>query len=182
MNQYQMQIRHAAEGMLGWPYDMGGWGGPKNDPPYGLDCRAFVQRAYRLSGVLDRIGGPQGDVRHMIAAARAEGSFVGPDTRPGLLWPVFYYEETDKPEPGNPEHWRHVALVNHRINAKYPQGQAMSAYSPKAKDAFGHKGTIIHDLIIPGLKIGGFCNPKFASIVEPTPAGNPEPPLPDPAP
>ena len=171
MNAHARQVIQAAKSMLDFPYRLGGWGGEHNDPPYGIDCRGFVQRAYKLGGAGDLDGPPQGNVRAMVKWAKDNNRFRGPEVTPGRAWDVFYCEATTKSEPGNPFHLRHVGLVLRPISPRYPKGKAISALNPVLD-------VRIHDLNLKGLAIYGYLEPDWAAldVVEP-PMFDPEPPV-----
>ena len=169
MNEYVRQIKTAFRGMLDYPYKLGGWGGPNNNPPYGIDCRGFVQRAYKLAGAWPAIGGYQGNVRAMVRWAEENGRFRGPEVTPGPVWPIFYYEPLTTPEPGNPRHIRHVGLYLQPVSERWPKGRAVSALNPQLDVRY-------HGLNLRGYKILGYCEPDWDSLDEP-PMVDPEPPI-----
>jgi len=171
-NEYVRQIKAAFRGMLDYPYKLGGWGGANNNPPYGIDCRGFVQRAFRLAGAWLAIGGYQGNVRRMVRWAEEHGRFRGPEVTPGPCWPIFYCEpDAPEPEPGNPRHIRHVALYLQPKSKRWPKGRAVSALNPVLDVAY-------HGLNLRGYAILGYCEPDL-SLVEPVepPMVDPEPPV-----
>lgn len=173
MSQYIKQVVSAARSMLNFPYVLGGRGGANNTPPYGIDCRGFVQRAFKLAGAWSLIGESQPNVRAMVKWAKDNGRFRDGTVTPGRAWPVFYNEPSSKPEPGNPDHIRHVGLVLQPISPRFPKGRMISALNP-ALDVR------ITALNLKGLAIYGYCEPDWASLdANEPPITNPEPPVGD---
>lgn len=171
MNEYAESVIRAANSMRDYPYELGGRGGEKNNPPFGIDCRGFVQRAFKLGGAWALVGQSQGNVRAMVKWAKANGRFRGPEIAPARGWVVFYCEPLTKPEPGNPDHIRHVGLVKQPISHRFPKGRAMSALNPTLD-------ILNHGLNLKGLAIYGYVEPDWASLdaVE-VPITDPEPPI-----
>jgi hypothetical protein len=163
-----------AKSMDEYPYEMGGWGQP---PDYGIDCRGFAQIPFKLTGVRFLVGGYQGNVRQMVAWAKANGRFREPANYAGKRGDlVFYNEPGAMPGPsGNPDCIRHVAILLRPVSLRWPKGRAMSAVNPKW-DVRIHE-LLMHDLEIHKLAVYGFCAPDWASLdalepamVDPEPA------------
>lgn len=166
------QMVEAAKSMLGWPYEMGGWGKP---PDYGIDCRGHAQVSFKLAGARALIGGYQMNVRHMVKWAKENGRFRDPATYTGKRGDlIFYYEPDAPPTPGNPDRIRHVAIELQPVGKHWPAGRAISAVNPRW-DVTYHE-LLMHDLGIRNLAILGYCEPDWASLEVDEPAMvDPEP-------
>lgn len=141
------------------PYVLGGI-----KPFVALDCRGLVRKAY--GQYKKAIGGALGNVRAFAKWATDNGRLLDHGQRG---WPFVWSEITDKPEPGNPLHRRHIGIKLTGRTKKHPNGWAVSAYNPK-------RDTIYHDLYVPGMKVE-FIKPDWSLV----PADD-EPPITDPEP
>lgn len=178
MNQFAEAVLAAGEKMLGTAYVVGVF-----------NCDLFVRKAF---GNVAYEPGPKGNLRYLIGggltnvrmfvdAADVAGTLrlasSGYVPQPG---DVFFYGPADGTKPVRGA--GHMGLVEEAPSAAHPNGVAMSAYSPTAQDAEGHKGTIRHRLIpkkTARLALWGFIAvPWPAPVVDP-PIVNPDPPAPD---
>jgi hypothetical protein len=171
-------IRRAKQYIGTTPYVEGGLSDPGG---LGIDCRGLVRRSANFASILPAYGGGQTNVRGFVAWAKANGRFRDPSWTPTRGALVFYNQPSTTPEPGNPDHIRHVAIVEQPVNPKNPEGKAVSALNP-------HLGVMEHNLALTnlftdagekpvhfGLAIYGFLDPDW-TLVEP-PITNPEPPI-----
>lgn len=144
-----------AKSMKGYPYKLGGRG------PNGIDCRGFVEKAFKDAGVGAAIGGQHADVRGEVRWTKANDRFREPSMVPGRAWLIFYNEPSAPPTPSNPDRIRHVGLVLQPLSPRWPKGRVISALNPDLDVRF-------HNLSLKGLAIYGYCEPDWA---------DPEPPV-----
>lgn len=175
------QVIAAARGMLDFPYKLGGWGGPNNTPPYGIDCRGLVQMSFKAIGARHLIGDYSPNVRAMHKWAIDNGRFFGKGERGDV---IVWHEPAKVGEPGNPLAIRHTGILIRPPNNREPAGWAISAVNPKfdvqehtlfpmgVKDASGKVVKFDH------LAVLGYIRPDWASLdVEEPPMTDPEPPV-----
>lgn len=152
----------AAKSMKNLPYKLGGRGNPKSNPPGAIDCRGFVERAYKLASAGPAIGDTHANVRGEVKWAKANERFREPSMVPGRAWLIFYNEPSAPPTPDNPDRIRHVALCLQPVSSKWPKGRAISALNPELDVRF-------HNLNLHGYAIYGYCEPDWSAVTDPEP-------------
>jgi hypothetical protein len=164
----------AARDMLDYPYKLGGWGGDKNDPPNGIDCRGLVQMSFKAIGARHLIGDYQMNVRRMHKWAVENGRLCSEGHRGDvIIWnePAKVGRESD-----NPLAMRHTGIQIQPVSRRFPQGLAISAVNPR-HDVKEHD-LLLHDLGLTHLDVLDYIHPDWESLlVEEPPMENPEPPI-----
>jgi hypothetical protein len=145
------------------------------EPPV-WDCRGLWEGGFRAAGALEAIGGESQNVRREYAKNEAAGRLRDPSVIPGSTWGAIFAEVTDKPEPGNALHMRHVAGVIEAPSAENPDGVMISALNPKA--GVKQHGFTLHGEDGRRYKILAFIQPNYNLVgTTSVPITDPEPPV-----